>query len=64
MVIAVSGHHTKRGWANAPCNGSRNSLPLGVDLNQEKTRMVDMPKGEAFGKRSAPKWSQRSGQIS
>jgi hypothetical protein len=26
MVITFSGHHTKLGWRNAPCNVSRNSL--------------------------------------
>jgi group II intron reverse transcriptase/maturase len=50
IVITVSGHHTKRGWANRALQRLQEQLaPLGVDLNQEKTRMVDMLKGEAFG---------------
>ena len=50
MVIAVSGHHTKRGWAQRALQRLQEQLaPLGVELNREKTRMVDMLKGEAFG---------------
>jgi RNA-directed DNA polymerase len=50
MVIAVSGHHTKRGWAQRALQRLQEQLaPLGVELNREKTRVVDMLKGEAFG---------------
>lgn len=50
MVITVSGHHTKRGWAQRALQRLQEQLaPLGVELNQEKTRVVDMLKGEAFG---------------
>jgi RNA-directed DNA polymerase len=50
IVIAVSGHHTKRGWAERARQRLQEQLaPLGVELNQEKTKMVDTLKGEAFG---------------
>jgi RNA-directed DNA polymerase len=50
IVIAVSGHHTKRGWAERALERLREQLaPLGVELNLEKTRMVNTLKGEAFG---------------
>ena len=50
LVITVSGHHTKRGWAQRALQRLQEQLgPLGVELNQEKTRVVDMLKGEAFG---------------
>jgi RNA-directed DNA polymerase len=50
MVIAVSGHHSKRGWAQRALQRLQEQLaPLGVELNREKTRVVDMLKGEAFG---------------
>lgn len=50
MVITVSGHHTKRGWAQRALQRLQEQLaPLGVELNQEKTRVVDLLKGEAFG---------------
>lgn len=50
MVITVSGHHTKRGWAQRALQRLQEQLaPLGVELNPEKTRVVDMLKGEAFG---------------
>ena len=50
MVIAVSGHHSKRGWAQRALQRLQEQLaPLGVELNREKTRMVDMLNGEAFG---------------
>ena len=50
MVIAVSGHQTKRGWAERALQRLREQLaPLGVELNLEKTRMVNTLKGEAFG---------------
>ena len=35
---------------NASCNAYKSELePLGVELNREKTKMVDTLKGEAFG---------------
>ncbi len=50
IVIAVSGHHTKRGWAECALQRLQEQLaPLGVELNLEKTRMVNTLKGEAFG---------------
>jgi len=50
IVITVSGHHTKRGWADRALLRLREQLtPLGVELNAEKTRMVDTLKGERFG---------------
>jgi len=50
IVIAVSGHHTKRGWAERALQRLQEQLaPLGVELNLEKTRMVNTLKGEAFG---------------
>jgi hypothetical protein len=55
IVIAVSGHHTKRGWAErgwaerALQRLQEQFAPLGVELNQEKTKVVDTLKGEAFG---------------
>jgi group II intron reverse transcriptase/maturase len=50
IVIAVSGHHSKRGWAKRALERLREQLaPLGVELNLEKTRMVNTLTGEAFG---------------
>jgi RNA-directed DNA polymerase len=50
MVIAVSGHHTKRGWAERALQRLQEQLaPLGVALNREKTKVVDTLNGEAFG---------------
>jgi RNA-directed DNA polymerase len=50
VVITVSGHHTKRGWAERALQRfQEQTASLGVALNLEKTRMVDMLKGEAFG---------------
>jgi RNA-directed DNA polymerase len=49
-VITVSGHHTKRGWAQRALQRLQEQLaPLGVGLNREKTKLVDTLKGEAFG---------------
>jgi RNA-directed DNA polymerase len=49
IVITVSGHHTKRGWAQRALQRLQEYLvPLGVSLNPEKTKMVDTLKGEAF----------------
>ena len=50
LVITVSGHHTKRGWAERALQRLQEQIsPLGVELNQEKTRMVNTLNGEAFG---------------
>jgi RNA-directed DNA polymerase len=50
IVITVSGHHTKRGWAERARQRLQEQIaPLGVELNLEKTKVVDMLKGEAFG---------------
>jgi RNA-directed DNA polymerase len=50
IVITVSGHHTKRGWAERARQRLQEQLaPLGVELNQEKTKVVNTLKGEAFG---------------
>ena len=49
MVITVSGHSSKRGWAELALQRLQEHLePLGVELNREKTRMVDVLKGESF----------------
>jgi RNA-directed DNA polymerase len=50
IVITVSGHHTKKGWAQRALQRLEEQLtPLGVALNREKTKMVDTLKDEAFG---------------
>jgi RNA-directed DNA polymerase len=50
VVITVSGHHTKRGWAERALQRLHEQLePLGVELNKEKTKTVDVLNGEAFG---------------
>src|ERR1035437_7368164 len=50
MVITVSGHWSKRDWAERALQRLQEQLePLLVELNREKTKMVDMLKGEAFG---------------
>ena len=50
IVITVSGHHSKRGWAaRAQQRLEEQLVPLGVGLNPEKTQVVDTLKGEAFG---------------
>jgi group II intron reverse transcriptase/maturase len=50
MVITVDGHHTKRGWAERALQRLHEQLaPLGVELNREKTKVVNTLKGEAFG---------------
>lgn len=49
MVITVSGHSSKRGWAERALQRLKEQLePLGVELNLEKTRMVNLLKGESF----------------
>jgi hypothetical protein len=50
IVITVNGHHTKRGWAERARQRLQEQIaPLGVELNLEKTKVVDMLSGEAFG---------------
>ena len=50
VVITVSGHHTKRGWAERALHRLQEQFALiGVELNQEKTKLVNTLKGEAFG---------------
>jgi RNA-directed DNA polymerase len=50
IVITVSGHHSKRGWAERALQYLQEQLaPLGVELNREKTQVVNLLEGEAFG---------------
>ena len=50
IVITVSGHHRKRGWAERALQRLQEQLgPLGVELNREKTKVVNLLEGEAFG---------------
>jgi len=50
IVITVSAHHTKRGWAERALQRFREQIaPLGVELNLEKTRLVNTLKRKAFG---------------
>jgi len=50
IVITVSGHHSKRGWAERALQRLEEQLaPLGVELNREKTQVVDTLGGEVFG---------------
>jgi RNA-directed DNA polymerase len=50
LVITVSGHHTKLGWAERARQRLQEQIaPLGVELNLEKTKMVNTLNGEAFG---------------
>jgi RNA-directed DNA polymerase len=50
LVITVSGHHSKRGWVERALQRLQEQLtPLGVELNMEKTKVVDTLKGDAFG---------------
>jgi len=50
IVITVSGHPSKRGWAERALQRLQEHLaPLGVALNLEKTKLVDTLAGEAFG---------------
>lgn len=50
IVITVSGHSSKRGWAKRVLERLGEELhPLGVHLNRDKTRIVNTLKGEAFG---------------
>jgi group II intron reverse transcriptase/maturase len=50
IVITVSGHSSKQGWAKRALERLEEELkPLGVALNHSKTRIVDTLRGEAFG---------------
>src|SRR5260370_27074844 len=50
LSITVSGHHTKRGWAERALQRFQEQFALiGVELNREKTKMVNTLIGEAFG---------------
>lgn len=50
IVITVSGHHRKRGWAERALQRLEEQLaPLGVALNRDKTQVVDTLNGDAFG---------------
>lgn len=49
IVITVSGHSSKRGWAERAMQRLKEHLePLKVELNLEKTRMINLLKGESF----------------
>jgi len=50
IVITVSGHRSKRGWAERALGRLQEEMaPLGVSINHDKTRIVNTLKGEAFG---------------
>jgi group II intron reverse transcriptase/maturase len=50
IVITLSGHHTKRGWAQRALERLQEQFALiGVELNQEKTKVVNTLQGSAFG---------------
>lgn len=50
IVITVSGHSTKAGWAQRALQRLEEQLiPMGVALNREKTKIVDTLTDEAFG---------------
>src|SRR3954452_11509781 len=50
IVITNSGHYTKRGWAERALQRLQEQFErIGVELNQEKTKVVNLLKGEAFG---------------
>lgn len=50
IVITVSGHHSKNGWAERALHRLEEQIkPLGVELNREKTKMVDLLRGGTFG---------------
>jgi RNA-directed DNA polymerase len=50
VVITVSGHHTKQGWAERAMKRLLEQIePLGVKLNLEKTKVVNMLSGDSFG---------------
>lgn len=48
IVTTIGGHHTKRGWAEPALQPIREQFALiGVELNLEKTKVMDALKGEA-----------------
>lgn len=50
ICITISGYHTKKGWAQLALKRLVGQLqPLGVRLNEEKTKMVDVFTGGTFG---------------
>jgi len=50
IVITVSGHSSKRGWSERALQRLQEQLaPLGVELNGEKTAIVNTLEGDAFG---------------
>jgi hypothetical protein len=50
IVITVSGHSTKAGWADRALQRLEEQLiPMGVTLNREKTKIVDTLTDAAFG---------------
>jgi len=50
IVITVSGHYTKRGWAERALQRLREQIELlGIKLNMEKTKVVNMLDGDSFG---------------
>jgi group II intron reverse transcriptase/maturase len=50
IVVTVSGHRTKRGWAERALQRLQEQFALiGVELNREKTKTVNTLNGEAFG---------------
>jgi RNA-directed DNA polymerase len=50
IVITVSGHSSKRGWAERALQRLHEHLvSLGVTVNTEKTKVVNVLNGEAFG---------------
>jgi RNA-directed DNA polymerase len=49
IVITVSGHDSKRGWAARALQRLQEHLTrLGVEVNREKTKVVDIIRGETF----------------
>jgi RNA-directed DNA polymerase len=49
IVITVSGHHSKQGWAERALERLQEEIsPLGVSINRDKTRIVNTLHGEAF----------------
>ena len=50
IVITVSGHYTKNKWVGRALQRLQEQIaPLGVELNKEKTKVVNTLSGEAFG---------------
>lgn len=50
IVITVSGHHSKKGWAERALERLQEEMsPLGVSINHDKTRIVNTLNGEVFG---------------